>query len=103
MEAYYAVCAGVATLSLLVGMVYLSVAAFELRKTALSIRRLSDHVDERVEAFKSIGDVVLHFSQSVQSSWLRGAEIAFGVVSALRKSFAPGDGGEGVRPESGQS
>jgi hypothetical protein len=93
METYYAVCAGLATLSLLIGMIFLSMSAYELAKTAKSVRRLADHVDERVEAFRSIGDIIYHFSQSVQSGWMRGAEVAFGLVSALKQTFSPGDGG----------
>jgi hypothetical protein len=99
MTTYYAICAGISTLSLLIGMAFLSVAAFEMGKTAKSVRKLSDHVDERVEAFKTLGDVVSHFSRNVQSGWMRGAEIAVGLITAMRQTFSPGNGREAALEE----
>src|SRR5579864_4118801 len=94
MAIYYAICAGVSTLSLLIGMILLSAASLELRRTAASVRTLADHADERIQSFKTVGDIVAHFSTSVQSGWMRGAEIAFGLVSAMRQTFAPANRGD---------
>jgi hypothetical protein len=102
MTTYYAICAGISTMSLLCGMIFLSAAAFEMGKTAKSVRRLSENLDERVEQFRTIGDVVSHFSRNIQSGWMRGAEIAIGLISSMAQTFRPANGGERELSEEGE-
>lgn len=93
MAYYYAILAFLATASLVVGTVVLIVTLLELQKTAKKVEALVEHIDDRVEAFRGFADFVRNFSHAAQSGWMRGAEVAFGIISALRERFAQGDAG----------
>ena len=88
MQIYYAVLAFLCTASLVAGMGVLAAAMLQIRRTARQVEVLAEHVDERVESLKEAGEIMRHFSSTVRSGWVRGAEIALGVVSALRRTRA---------------
>ena len=85
MDIYYAICAGLVTVSLTTAMAFLTVTAFEIRKTARTLNRLAVNVDQKVEALRGLSEIVQHFSKAVKSNWMRGAEFAYGVFSGLRE------------------
>ncbi len=97
MSTYYAVCAGLCTLSLVTGMSVLIATLLTLRRTAMRVDRLVDQVEDQVEALRDVGRMVRHFSSSVRSGWMKGAEFAVGLVSALK-----GRDGEEPRHEAPQ-
>ena len=86
MEAYYAICAGLATLSLVFLSIVNILTLVQVKNTAERVEVLAAHVDERVEQLRGLGEVVHHLTKTVRSGWMRGAELAFGLFSAFRSS-----------------
>jgi len=83
MEVYFAVCAGLATVALAVPSAVAVWTLWEVRKAAISFQRLSSRLEESAQTVRNIVGLVDHFTGHVQSGWMRGAEMAYGLVASL--------------------
>jgi uncharacterized protein YoxC len=91
MEVFYMICAGICTVSLTVGVVYLVQTLVEVkqtaqqaRKTAQAVEKLALDLDQNVKNLEGVTQKVAEFSDGLASGWVRAAQMAAGFVTSLR-------------------
>lgn len=85
METYFAVCAGLCTICMVATTVIQIGVLLQVKKAADKISHLTDKVDARFQAVCDAADRITGF---FTGGWMRGAQSAFSVISAIKNRFA---------------
>ena len=91
METYYAVCAGILTLTHLIGVVILIVTLIQVRRAAESVEVLAYRAQDQVSKVEDATDKLRTFAGTLRVGWVQTLAAALGVAGSVwsRRKPAP--------------
>lgn len=99
MNIFLAVCAGVATATLVVAAFFLVRTLIQVRRTAAAVERLVTRLDSSADAVQTVALAAAKLAGGLQSKWMQAFQLGWGVFSSMREHFASKDSKEGEDSE----
>jgi uncharacterized protein YoxC len=90
MELFYAACAGITTIAIVLITIYLIMTLKQFRKTHYEIERAAKNLNNHLEATKDLLKTFNQIGETVGSVWLRGLKYLIAAAtgfSAVRKNI----------------
>lgn len=88
MNIFLAVCAGVATATLVVAAFFLVRTMIQVRRTAAAVERLAARLDSSADAMQTVALATARLAGGLQSKWMQAFHLGMGVFSSLKEHFA---------------
>lgn len=86
MEIFYAACAGLITVAVVVAAIYVVLTLMQIRDTARAIEYLAINANDRIESTRALFNAVDAVTGTLRSGWVRIFQLGMSLVSGMRKS-----------------